>query len=123
MSGNGLVVFQDYYNLDALLTDINFTSNNMSTAGSAVTFTFAMLDATTSQPTATHKLIMQSVQVVRQISSGNGVGVYISYLLCDMCTLDGPYTIKHCKFADISNINSVMYCSDSNHLRYSNALL
>ena len=119
VSGHGLVVFQDYYNLKALLSDIQFVSNNMLTEGSAFYCSSSVVH-TTINCTELALLNMQNVEVLRQHGNGHGAGVYISH---QSCVINGSYTIKQCTFGNISNINSVIYYSASNHSRYSTNLL
>ena len=121
-SGHGLVVFQDYYNLDALVASVQLLSNNMSTKGSAFNCTSSVVDPTY-ETIPIHKLVIQDVEVLGQHGNGHGAGVYMSHQSCDSCLVNGSYTIKQCTFENISNINSVVYYSTSNHSRYSTNLL
>ena len=117
VSGHGLVIFQDYYNLYAILSGIQFVSNNMLTEGSAFYCSSSVVN-TTINCTELALLIMQNVEVLRQHGNGHGAGVYISHQSCD-----GSYTIKQCTFGNTSNINSVIYFNSSNYSQYSTNLL
>ena len=122
VSGDGLVVFQDYNELYAQLTDMYFINNYIDTpnGGSAVTFTSIIVNTTTA--VATHKLEINHVEVLGQQGGGHGAGVFIDHQLCDYCMLEGSYTIMQCTFANISNANSILY-SGSNYSQYSSNLL
>ena len=93
VSGSGLVVLLDYYNLDVLLTGIQFISNSMSAGGSAFYCRSPLITTVNSTETPpTHKLVIQNVKVLRQHGSGHGAGVYISHQSSDSCLVNGSYT-------------------------------
>jgi len=121
-SGHGLVVFQDYYDLDTVLVCIKLKFNIMLTEGSAFNYSSSVVDATLNS-TRTHKLVMQYIEVLAQLGRGHGAGIYISHNECDSCLVNGSYTIKQCIFDNVSNINSLIYYSASNHSQYSTNLL
>ena len=120
VSGNGLVVVSDYYDLDVLLTKMQFISNNVSTDGSAIYCSSLVMPINLADPLPTRKLVMQNVDILKQHGNGHGAGVYISHQSCDNCS--GSYTINQCTFDNISNINSVIYYSASEVSHYNASL-
>jgi len=136
VSGHGLIVVTDYYELDVSLADIQFISNNVSTEGSAFYCSNSIvkpLDQLNLQGSTegranssllpTHKLVLQNVQVLMQYGSGHGAGVYISLSQQSYDSCSSSYTIKQCTFGSINNIKSVIYYSASEDSQYNAHLL